>query len=320
MKVHVTFDIEVWCDGWTQLDARFPTAFRRYFYGESAAGQYALPKTIEIMQRHGLQGVFFVEPLFSARFGAPWLDIVVQLIQRGGQDVQLHLHPEWTDEIRPALIDDISRKRQHLVQYSTHEQATLIGHGQRMLEAAKGAPVTVFRAGSFAANRDTYRALREVGIWLDSSLNATCDYSAGTVQGVSHFSSRRVIEGIEVFPITVMADGFGRMRAAQVNGCAFAEIRQALLAAQRAGVERFVIVSHNFDMLRQGSSQPDWTVVRRFEALCRFLEERDDLFEVGPFPTAPSGLPERSETRPAVGPLPTARRLAEQALRRIVAR
>jgi len=320
MKVHITFDIEVWCDGWTQLDERFPAAFRRYCYGESAAGQYALPKTIEIMQRHDLQGVFFVEPLFSARFGAQWLETIVRLIQHGGQDVQLHLHPEWTDEIRPALIGDVSRKRQHLTHYSAQEQATLIGHGQRLLEAAKGAPVTVFRAGSFAANADTYRALQQIGISLDSSLNSTYDYSLGTIQDVRRFSSRRVIEGVEVYPVTVMSDGFGRMRSAQVNGCAFAEMRDALLTAQRAGVERFVIVSHNFDMLRQDSTQPDWAVVRRFEALCRFLADRDDLFEVEPFPTAPTGLPERIEARPSVGPLPTAQRWIEQAMRRVVAR
>ena len=137
---------------------------------------------------------------------------------------------------------------------------------------------------------------------------------------VERFVSRRVIEGVEVFPITVMSDGFGRRRAAQVNGCAFAEMRNALLLAQRSGVEHFVIVSHNFDMLRPGSNEPDWTVVRRFEALCRFLAERDDLFEVEPFPTTPTGLPERTEGRPSVSPLTTARRWAEQALRRVVAR
>ncbi|MBK9685528.1 MAG: hypothetical protein IPO59_20395 [Betaproteobacteria bacterium] len=113
-----------------------------------------------------------------------------------------------------------------------------------------------------------------------------------------------MIEGVEVFPVTVMADGFGRLRAAQVNGCSFAEMRSALLLAQQSGVEHFVIVSHNFDMLRSGSTAPDWTVVRRFEALCRFLAERKDL--------CMSSLSDH--------PLPTARRWAEQALRRVVAR
>jgi peptidoglycan/xylan/chitin deacetylase (PgdA/CDA1 family) len=41
----------------------------RALYGRSPAGDYALPKTLEILDRNGLKGVFFVEPLFAARFG-----------------------------------------------------------------------------------------------------------------------------------------------------------------------------------------------------------------------------------------------------------
>ena len=104
MNVHLTFDIEVWCDGWDSLDATFPASFERYVYAKSAHGSYALPKTLEILERHGLTGVFFVEPLFAARFGLEYLRTVVDLIRVAGHSVQLHLHPEWVDEIRPALI------------------------------------------------------------------------------------------------------------------------------------------------------------------------------------------------------------------------
>ena len=126
MNVYITFDVEVWCNGWSDLDGRFPAAFERYYFGRSSAGSYALPKTLEIMNRHGLVGVFFVEPLFAARFGKGHLDTVVQLIAGAGQDVQLHIHPEWTDEIRPPLIGDVSKKRQHLVHYDVDEQTQLI--------------------------------------------------------------------------------------------------------------------------------------------------------------------------------------------------
>ena len=179
MKVYVTFDVEVWCDGWSDLDGRFPAAFERYYYGRSAAGSYALPKTLEIMARHGITGVFFVEPLFSARFGAQYLQIVARLIADAGQDVQLHLHPEWTDEISPAILADVSKKRQHMVYYNEDEQTALIGVGRRLLEEALGDAVTVFRAGSFAVNHDTYRALARNGFTLDSSLNPAFDYSGG---------------------------------------------------------------------------------------------------------------------------------------------
>lgn len=316
MKVYVTFDIEVWCDGWSDLDGRFPAAFERYYYGRSRAGEYALPKTLEILNQHGLVGVFFVEPLFSARFGSRYLDTVTGLIGGAGQDIQLHLHPEWTDEIRPPILADVSRKRQHLVYYSEDEQTELIACGRRLLEAAKGAPVDTFRAGSFAANRDTYRALARNGFTLDSSLNAGFDHTGGSIDGLQDFAGERTLEGVRCFPVSVFRDGFGRLRPAQVNACSTAEMRRALLDASDRGVEHFVIVSHNFDMLKPGSCEPDWFVVRRFEALCRFLADNPGRFEVGPF-TADAARA-GPESRPQVPPWATARRWAEQLVRRVV--
>ena len=316
MRVYVTFDIEVWCDGWSDLDGRFPAAFDRYVYGRSAAGSYALPKTTEILNQHRLVGVFFVEPLFSARFGSQHLDTVVSLIAGEGQDVQLHLHPEWTDEIRPPILADVSRKRQHLVYYSEGEQTELISVGRKLLEAAKGGPVDCFRAGGFAANRDTYRALARNGFTLDSSLNAGFDHTGGSIAGLHDFAGERTIEGVRCFPVSVFRDGFGRLRPAQVNACSTAEMQRALLDAADRGVEHFVIVSHNFDMLKPGSTEPDWFVVRRFEALCAFLAKNLMLFEVGPF-TAGARQAGR-ESRPQVPPWATAQRWAEQLARRVV--
>jgi hypothetical protein len=316
VNVYVTFDVEVWCDGWADLDGRFPAAFQRYYFGRSEAGDYALPKTIEILDRHGLQGVFFVEPLFAARFGRQHLETVARLIADGGQDVQLHLHPEWTDEISPPLIADVSKKRQHLVHYDVDEQTALIAAGRRLLEQALGRPVDTFRAGSFAANRDTFRALARNGFALDSSLNAGYDYSAGSIAGVHDFGSERLIEGVRCIPVTVYRDGLGRRRPAQLNGSSFAELRSALLDAQARGVRHFVIVSHNFEMLKPSSNRPDWFVVRRFEALCRFLGEHRELFRVGPFGAATPAEDGATETRPQVPLWATAGRLVQQVARR----
>jgi hypothetical protein len=89
-----------------------------------------------------------------------------------------------------------------------------------------------------------------------------------------------------------------------------------VLDAALRRIEHFVIVSHNFDMLKPGSTQPDWFVVRRFEALCAFLAKNRSLFEVGPF-TASAGRAGR-ESRPQVPPWATAQRWAEQLARRVV--
>ena len=317
MNVYLSFDTEVWCNDWSALDARFPSSLERYSRGRSKHGDYALPKTLDILNRHGLVGVFFVEPLFSARFGSEHLKTITDPITAAGQDIQLHVHAEWTDEIRPALLENVSAKRQHLTLYSVDEQAMLLAHARGLLEAATGRPVSAFRAGSFAANRDTYRALQRCGIGVDSSLNALNDFAGGSLGDLSRHTPCRIVEGVTVYPVTVFGDGLGRLRPAQVGACGFAELRQAMGQAQARGEQHFVIVSHNFEMLKPGSSQPDWVVVRRFEKLCEFLAANRDRFQVGPYPvTVPQALP-GDQTRLSVPLLPTVARVAAQLRRRL---
>ena len=43
LDVFITVDVEVWCDGWNDLDTKFPNAFKRYIYGPTSGGNYGLP-------------------------------------------------------------------------------------------------------------------------------------------------------------------------------------------------------------------------------------------------------------------------------------
>src|SRR5450432_4116900 len=118
MNVLLTFDVELWCGGWADLDRNFPDAFTRYVYGRSSKGDYALPATLQILSEYGLRATFFVEPLFAYRFGVEPLREIVGLILAAGQDVELHLHSELTDEATPAILEFQSTRRPYLSHYS----------------------------------------------------------------------------------------------------------------------------------------------------------------------------------------------------------
>lgn len=316
MKVLLTFDVEVWCSGWDRLEEAFPGAFERYVYGRSAQGDYALPKTLEILNAHALRGVFFVEPLFAARFGIRYLKTIIDLICDAGQDVQLHLHPEWTDEISPAIIPDSRVKRQHLSNYTLDEQTALIAHGKRMLlEAGLGA-ISSFRAGNFACNRDTFRALRANDIGIDSSLNACYDVSGSDLPDETWRSTPSILEGVSSFPVSLFADGLGKVRPVQLAGCGFRELREAIESAAAAGQPELILVSHNFEMLKPNRSQPDRIVVRRFENLCRFLGENRDRLPTAVYSECSVGDRSVAKAHPRVGLRATAGRHFQQLLRR----
>ncbi len=320
MNVFLTFDIEVWCNGWGNLDNAFPSSFERYVYGRSAHGDYALPQILAILNQHGLQGVFFVEPLFATRFGAEHLRTIVQLIRTAGQEVQLHLHPEWSDEALVPIIKNNAAKRQHLNHYTLDEQTALIGHGKKMLMDAGSGYICAFRAGSYAASFNTFEALRRNEIYLDSSLNSCFAISAPDMRSEFDFSKTFVLSGVTVLPTTVMKDGFGNDRPGQVSACSFEEMRDALMSAQRANRRDFTIVSHNFEMLKQGSSEPDWVVVGRFTRLCAFLAQHPEKFVVRGFA---KDLQQESSSieaqkQPSATWHATTKRYAEQLARRMV--
>ena len=319
MNVFLTFDIEVWCNGWDDLDESFPGSFDRYVYGRSRYGSYALPETLAILKRHGLKGVFFVEPLFASRFGTEHLEIIVRMIRDAGQEIQLHLHPEWTDEAKESIIENCATKRQHLSYYTLEEQTTLIAQGKKMLESAGSGPISAFRSGSFAANCDTFEALRLNQIFLDTSLNRCYDISAPELRSAHSFDQAFVTQGVTTFPVTVMTDGFGKDRHAQVGACSFAEMRSALLSAHCAGHHNFVIVSHNFEMLKPGTYLPDWVVVKRFDQLCRFLAAHPSLFNVRGFGADLMNPQENNQPlmAPKAARLATVRRYFEQIQRRL---
>jgi hypothetical protein len=283
LDVFITVDVELWCDGWQDIDAKFKGAFQRYVYGSTPSGAYGLPYQLAVLGDHGLAAAFFVEPLFSARFGPAPLAEIVELITNAGQEVQLHLHTEWVDEALAPLIDDVRHKRQHLRYFSLAEQTRLISIGSRMLEEAGGGPISAFRAGSFGFNRDTLTALHAIGVKLDSSYNAT---QFGTDSGV--LPGTVVVEPVECdgvveYPMTVFMDGTRRMRHAQLTACSYSEMEGLLWRALEQQRHAFVILSHNFELLNRTQTAADPMVVERFRRLCAFLDRNRDSFRVRGF-------------------------------------
>lgn len=317
LDVFITVDVEVWCDGWDNIDEKFPKAFNRYVYGHTERGRFGLPYQTEVLGEHGLKGVFFVEPLFSTRFGPEPLAEIVGLLNAAQQEIQLHLHTEWVDEAHMPLLPNVDAKRQYLRYFTLDEQTLLIKKGIALLHAAGASPVNAFRAGSFGFNRDTLRALAANGIAFDSSYNVThFGLDSGVLPGIPVFAPIEC-EGVHEYPMTVFKDGLRKLRHAQITACSFSEFEGLLWHALEAGRQSFVLLSHNFELLNRAKDRPDRVAVRRFEKLCKFLDRNRDCFSVRGF----HGLtPQVSTEQPEPLSSPswrTASRLLEQIFRRV---
>lgn len=295
LDVFFTVDVEVWCDGWQDLDAQFPAAFRRYVYGNTPQGEVGLPYQCQVLRDHGLVGMFFVETLFSGRFGLDPLAEIVGLVRDRGQEVQLHLHTEWVDEWPVHPLPGVKGKRQFMRDWSLDQQRALIEEGLRRLECANAPRPDCLRAGSFGGNADTLEALRLAALSVECSYNAsTFGPSSGVAPGVLLHDTHEE-RGSYVLPITVYDTGFGRLRHAQLGACSAAEIEGLLWTALEQGRRSFVLLSHNFELLAPSGRRADPVVLSRFHRLCRFFDRHRDCFRVRGW---------RGHAPPATGPQP----------------
>ncbi|MFL9923599.1 hypothetical protein PQR62_04955 [Herbaspirillum lusitanum] len=316
LDVFFTVDVEIWCNGWHDLDARFPQAFRNYVYGNPNGGEYALRYKLQQLRDHGLLGVFFVEPLFATRFGLGPLEEIIGLIREHGQEVQEHLHTEWVCESHQPLIEKAQPRRQFLRQFTLQEQTALIGAGKELIEHAGGGVVNAFRAGSFGFNRDSLSAMAVNGIRFDSSYNSTMfGPDSGVMPGQDVFEPI-ACDGVYEYPMTVYNDGSGKLRHVQLAACSNLELEGLLQQSLAAGRKSFMMLSHNFELLNAARNRADPIMIRRFARMCRFFADNRDRFPLRGFHDLE---PATVVTQPPVLTSPrwkTGHRIVQQALRR----
>ncbi|MBS0480179.1 MAG: polysaccharide deacetylase family protein [Proteobacteria bacterium] len=261
------------------------------------------------LARHDLKATFFVDPMPTMVFGLDAIRPVVESVVAAGQEVQLHLHPNWAG----ARTDDVTRHaRFELVEYNLDEQRALIA-GARDLLRACGAPDPVaFRAGSYAANNDTLIALAELGFAYDSSHNGADAPWPSQIglprRQIAPVKHRGVIE----VPVTLIEDAPGSLRHFQICALSQGEMRAALDHAATAGHEAVTIVGHSFELANRAGTRANRVHVGRFEALCRMLADARETLPTAQFRELPR-FPRDSEATP-LGPnqLRTRWRQAEQ--------
>jgi peptidoglycan/xylan/chitin deacetylase (PgdA/CDA1 family) len=227
---------------------------------------------LALLERHGLKACFFVDPMPALVFGLDPVRRMVETVLAAGQEVQLHLHPNWAGAREGDRGASYARFQMH--EYDLDEQRALIA-GARDLLVAAGAPSPIaFRAGSYAANDDTLRALASLGFVYDSSHNGgdPVDSQIGLAQRQIAPLKARVIE----VPVTVVEDSPGCWRPFQLCALSSAEAAAALDHAAAHDHAALTIVSHGFELANRLGTGANVVHVRRFDKLCQLLDERRD--------------------------------------------
>ena len=292
VKVFITVDTEIWPDAasWPHTPLGRDQACAKetswYFYGGAGSAARGLPYQLATLSAAGLKATYFVDPLFSFALGLKPLAEVIALIREHGQEVGLHLHPEWLTDPRCPPLPAFAGPQLHA--YRQADQETLIRVGRDRLVEAGAAPPSAFRAGNWGASLDTLRALKRCGIPYDSSLNARFASSFTEIDGATRDGTTQPveIEGVWEFPVTQFIDRQpDRLRPLHVCAASLSEFRAVLEHAAAHGWFAVVIVLHSFEFVRidrlaagkDAASQK--LLAGRFERLCDYLTSHADRFE-----------------------------------------
>lgn len=299
LNVFITVDTEIWPRLPDWKGTGFSSEMDRDIYGITPEGEFGICFQMDLLDQYGLKAVFFVESLFASAVGLNPLREIVQAIQNGGHEVQLHIHTEWLGKLTDNLLP--GRTGKNMKDFSMEEQERLIARGIENLKACGVKTVSAFRAGNYGANFDTLRALFKNGILYDTSYNVCyLDLTCG-MRTAQPLLQPMFIEGVYEFPVSFFQDWPGHRRHIQLCACSWRELQNSLLWAWRSGWHSVILVSHSFEMIKrpahpakQASVQS--IVVRRFRQLCRFLGSNRDKFRTRLFSELdpkdiPLGLP-----------------------------
>jgi hypothetical protein len=314
LNVLITIDTEIECTIDPGSPPAVEDALRRRVYCDLPRGEVGLRYQIETFNRFELKAVFFVEALFASAVGLEPLREIVDLVQSGGHEVQLHVHSEWLQRYREPGFD--GRTGQNLFSFSEAEQTRLIARALDNLRQAGAERICAFRAGNYGADRATLRAVAANGLRYDTSYNYPYLGSLCRIETAAPLRQPQWLEGVVEVPITFFEDYPGHVRPTQLCACSFDELSAMLDQAERQGRPTFVIVSHSFELLNGTRTRPSRVLIDRFERLCAYLAGNRDRFrtigfddlelaESGQAPDCPHLVSHAGRT---------ARRLVEQSL------
>ena len=237
------------------------------------------------LARHDLKATFFVDPMPARIYGIEPFKRIVGAILAAGQEVQLHLHPNWTGA---SLHDRSVHGRFELIDFDEAGQRDLLGEAASLLMAAGAPRPLAFRAGSYSANDDTLVALSSLGVVYDSSHNGAHHPWPSAISLPREQIAPVMHHGIVEVPVSTIEDRPGVWRNFQICALSAGEMRAAIDHAISARHVALTIVSHSFELADRSGLTANRTHLRRFETLCQLLSDRREQARTTHFAARPA--------------------------------
>jgi hypothetical protein len=171
-KVLITIDTEI-----GELGENYENPFELLIEGKLNGQKVGYKLIIKMLKKYNAIGEFFVDIYPFQKLGEQKFKKLCQNIVASGHKVNLHTHP--------SKMFDPNRKFMH--EYSLKEQTEILKNGKNKIKEWTGIYPLAHRAGGYGINKNTFKALNQVGIKFDSSYfykNSNCKYRSSNINNV----------------------------------------------------------------------------------------------------------------------------------------
>lgn len=207
------------------------------------AEKHGIDRMMDILDKHGAKGTFFVNVYEAPIHGEEALAEVCRVIHARGHDVELHTHPQPVFGVYAMRDADLAK------------QAEILQNGIEMIQQWIGKRVIAHRAGGYLANYDTLAACSQVRILTEYSHN--WGYHGEGLAKPPLTTNKSVVHGdVLCVPVTnyiqASLGGWKSLRFLDIEASSPDEIRKVVADLQEHGVRTAVIMMHSFSFIRFG--------------------------------------------------------------------
>lgn len=216
--------------------------------GDGIGREFGVFGILDELDSRRLEGTFFVNVYEADRQPAGVVRDIVREIAARGHEVGLHAHPSPTMDLY----------RRPLFRLSREVQSEVLRRGVDLIVRWIDTPPASFRAGGYALNDDTFAALEDAGIAVDSSCffpSPNNHNTRSTVNAVAKVG--RVIEAPVTTVLRIGADERLAHRKLDIDWLSVDEMVATLDALVGQGVDFATFMMHSFSFMEKLTRMPD---------------------------------------------------------------
>lgn len=297
LQIIVTIDVEDFFEPRSEIETY------RGLIGNEAWGT---SKIMEIIERHGGRGTFFVDVYNRRTVSENIVSKCVEEIHRRDHEVGLHTHPGFPDGKRGYGM------MQTLLRLSLEEQTAFIAKGVELLVKWIGSPPKSHRAGGYGANYDTLKALSSNSIYIDSSVYSGYQF-CGLNEPPLTVNAPVNCSNVTEIPVTInrieLALGpvkiFSMKKKLDPDWCGPGELKRLIDTSVGAGINPIVLFLHSYSMIDiENGFQPNPSAVEALDNILEYAVRRhgaelitmaDSAKTLGELPSFDSTPPPRTK-------------------------